>query len=117
MRRGIALALIRDAEAIARSQGVERIEVTANHHALAFYERAGFVEIGPAQTRFGPAIRMHLDVPRAPDFTLFTPTSPANAPERGRPRRPSAAERPVHGPHELLAAGIAFGSKRRSFIT
>ena len=63
MRRGIALRLMTDAEAIARSQGVRRIEVTANHHTLAFYERAGFVEVGPAETRFGPAIRMHLSVP------------------------------------------------------
>ena len=62
MRRGIALALIRDAEAIARSRGVSRIEVTGNHHARAFYEHAGFVETGPAQTRFGPAIRMRLGV-------------------------------------------------------
>jgi GNAT superfamily N-acetyltransferase len=62
MRRGIALALIRDAEAIARSRGVSRIEATGNHHARAFYAHAGFVEMGPAQTRFGPAIRMRLGV-------------------------------------------------------
>ncbi|MGO9876478.1 MAG: GNAT family N-acetyltransferase [Acidimicrobiia bacterium] len=61
-RRGIAHELIRDAEAIAHSAGARRIEVTANNHALAFYERVGFVPDGVAQTRFGPATRMHLDV-------------------------------------------------------
>ena len=44
------------------SHGVQRIEVTGNDHALAFYQRAGFVIDGVAQTRFGPATRMHLDV-------------------------------------------------------
>jgi GNAT superfamily N-acetyltransferase len=60
MRRGIALALMRDAAAIARAAGVSRIEVTANPHALAFYERAGFVNAGTTETRFGPAARMRL---------------------------------------------------------
>jgi ribosomal protein S18 acetylase RimI-like enzyme len=62
MRRGIALALIRDAVAIARARGTVRIEVTGNNHALAFYERAGFVLDGVTETRFGSASRMHLDV-------------------------------------------------------
>jgi GNAT superfamily N-acetyltransferase len=60
-RRGIGLALVRDAAATARAQGVSRIEVTANPHALAFYEHAGFVADGTAGTRFGPAPRMRLD--------------------------------------------------------
>jgi GNAT superfamily N-acetyltransferase len=58
MRRGIATALVRDAVA---NGGVERIEVTANGHALAFYESVGFVHDGPAETPGGPAVRMHLD--------------------------------------------------------
>ena len=58
MRRGIATALVRDAAA---NGGVERIEVTANGHALEFYERVGFVHDGPAETPGGPAFRMHLD--------------------------------------------------------
>lgn len=61
MRRGIGLALVRDAAATAQAQGVSRIGVTANPHALAFYERAGFVPDGTADTRFGPAQRMCLD--------------------------------------------------------
>ena len=56
MRRGIATALVRDAAAT-----VDRIDVTANPHAQAFYEAAGFVYGGPAQTSGGPARRMHLD--------------------------------------------------------
>jgi GNAT superfamily N-acetyltransferase len=62
MRRGVGRALMRDVSETARAGGVERIEVTANHHALAFYEAAGFVVDGVAETRFGPAHRMHLDL-------------------------------------------------------
>jgi len=32
--------------------------VTAHQRTLAFYERAGFVEEGPATTEFGPALRL-----------------------------------------------------------
>ena len=63
MRRGIGRALVCDAVARARECGVTRIEVTANGHALDFYESVGFVLAGLSQTRFGPADRMHLDVP------------------------------------------------------
>ena len=56
MRRGIGTALVRD---VATTVG--RIDVTANPHARAFYEAAGFVDDGPAQTPGGPARRMHLD--------------------------------------------------------
>jgi ribosomal protein S18 acetylase RimI-like enzyme len=62
MRRGVGADLIGDASAIARSQGVARIEVVANGHALEFYEAVGFVRDGIAETRFGSAHRMHLDV-------------------------------------------------------
>jgi GNAT superfamily N-acetyltransferase len=59
MRQGIARALIVD---IAR-RGM-RIEVTANQHAVRFYESVGFVTIGVANTPGGPAPRMQLDVTR-----------------------------------------------------
>jgi ribosomal protein S18 acetylase RimI-like enzyme len=62
MRRGVATALVTDAVADARRLGVGRIEVTANEHARAFYESVGFVEIGQAETQFGPALRMQLDL-------------------------------------------------------
>lgn len=60
MRAGIGRALIDDAKAIAREHGVQRIEVTANQQALAFYGALGFVTTGEAETRFGPAPRMAL---------------------------------------------------------
>ena len=62
MRRGVGRALVHDAVANARSQGVTRIEVTANDHPRDFYEKVRFVLDGVGQTRFGPADRMHLDV-------------------------------------------------------
>src|SRR5262249_45870092 len=42
MRQGIGRALVLDLIAIARGHGVRRVEVTANQHALAFYEKTGF---------------------------------------------------------------------------
>jgi ribosomal protein S18 acetylase RimI-like enzyme len=62
MRRGVGRDLMSDVAAIAQSRGVARIEVTANGHALEFYEALGFVVDGLAETRFGSAHRMHLDV-------------------------------------------------------
>ncbi len=56
MRRGIAVALVRDAAAV-----VSRIEVTANPHALPFYKAVGFVHDGVTETPGGPAYRMHLE--------------------------------------------------------
>lgn len=65
MGRGAGRALVGDVIAIARRWGAGRVEVTANRHALGFYEKAGFVADHDVHTRFGPAPRMHLDV--APD--------------------------------------------------
>jgi len=62
MRRGVAMSLVHDLASAADARGAARVDVTANHHALAFYEAAGFVVDGSAETRFGPAIRMHLDL-------------------------------------------------------
>jgi ribosomal protein S18 acetylase RimI-like enzyme len=62
MGQGIGRALVLDLIAIGRSRGVRRVEVTANQHALAFYEKAGFVVEHDIKTRFGPAPRMHLDI-------------------------------------------------------
>jgi GNAT superfamily N-acetyltransferase len=56
MRRGIASALVRDA-----ASTVPRIEVTANSHALPFYEAVGFVHDGVTETSGGTAYRMHAD--------------------------------------------------------
>ena len=62
MRQGAARALVLDVVAHARNQGIRRIEVAANQHALVFYGKAGFIADHEVQTRFGPGIRMHLDV-------------------------------------------------------
>ena len=62
MRQGAARALVLDVMAHARNQGIRRIEVTANQHALVFYGKAGFIADHEVQTRFGAGIRMHLDV-------------------------------------------------------
>jgi len=62
MRRGIGRALVLDLIAIARGHGVRRVEVTANQHALVFYENVGFAVCHDVETRFGPAPRMQLDV-------------------------------------------------------
>jgi ribosomal protein S18 acetylase RimI-like enzyme len=62
-RQGVATALINDAVEQARLNGVRRIEVTGNQHALAFYESVGFVRDGEVPTPFGStALRMHLEV-------------------------------------------------------
>ena len=63
MRRGIGRILVRDALENARDQGLKRIEVTANGHALAFYKSVGFVDDGMTETRFGSGYRMHIGVP------------------------------------------------------
>jgi GNAT superfamily N-acetyltransferase len=63
-RQGAARTLVLDVVAHARNEGIGRIQVTANQHALVFYEKAGFVADHEVQTRFGPGLRMHLDVAR-----------------------------------------------------
>jgi GNAT superfamily N-acetyltransferase len=65
MRRGIGRALVAEAAARARSSGCFRIDVTANPDARAFYESVGFVDTGAAETRFGPAPRMSLEIHEA----------------------------------------------------
>jgi GNAT superfamily N-acetyltransferase len=62
MGQGIGRALVMDLIAIARDHGVGRVEVTANQHALDFYERVGFVVEDEGTTRFGPAPRMGMDI-------------------------------------------------------
>ena len=62
MRRGVARALVLDAASVARAGGSNRIEVTANAHALGFYNAVGFVADGVVPTRFAPGTRMHLDI-------------------------------------------------------
>jgi ribosomal protein S18 acetylase RimI-like enzyme len=53
MRHGIGRDLVLDAAAIAQASGLDHIEVTANDHAVGFYERLGFAEIGTEVTPLG----------------------------------------------------------------
>lgn len=57
-RRGHASRLMEEATKAARRAGVDRIEVTANEGARAFYKAAGFAQTGMAETQHGPAPRM-----------------------------------------------------------
>lgn len=56
-RRGVGTALVDVATHEARKSGLA-LTVTANPHALSFYENRGFRDEGQVQTRFGPGIRM-----------------------------------------------------------
>jgi GNAT superfamily N-acetyltransferase len=58
--RGVGRALIADALAIARAEGVATMEVVANPRAEGFYKKLGFAVIGRAETQFGPANRMRI---------------------------------------------------------
>jgi GNAT superfamily N-acetyltransferase len=60
--KGIGRALVIDAMDLARHDGVRVIEVTANPRAEGFYKKLGFSETGRVQTRFGPGIRMCLEI-------------------------------------------------------
>jgi GNAT superfamily N-acetyltransferase len=62
MRRGIATALVSRIADVLRARGVERLEVTANPHALGFYSAVGFIDCGVAETDFGTAARMVLTI-------------------------------------------------------
>jgi GNAT superfamily N-acetyltransferase len=61
-RRGIAAALVNRIAEVLRLRGVERLEVTANPHAMAFYRAAGFTDCGVAETVFDAAPRMTLAI-------------------------------------------------------
>jgi N-acetylglutamate synthase-like GNAT family acetyltransferase len=62
MLHGIGRTLVQDAVESAREQGLTRVEVTANPHALGFYEKVGFVRNGMTRTPFGPGHRMYIPV-------------------------------------------------------
>jgi len=83
MRRGIGARLVADAAVRARAAGSTALEVTANPHALTFYERAGFVATATVVTAGGPGVRMRLDLDR-PGSALS---------RRAARRRPSTTSR------------------------
>jgi len=59
-RHGHAMRLMDAVVDRARLAGAKRVEVTANDHAREFYDAAGFVQVGTAETLFGPVPRKHL---------------------------------------------------------
>ncbi|MEZ5141505.1 MAG: GNAT family N-acetyltransferase [Acidimicrobiales bacterium] len=63
--RGIGRALVDDAAQVATGRGRSALWVIANPNALAFYEKVGFVVTGEVATRFGPGLRMRLDLVRS----------------------------------------------------
>jgi GNAT superfamily N-acetyltransferase len=62
MRGGVGRRLIEDVLDAARAEGVGTVWVTANPHAMPFYTAVGFRPAGTAETAFGSAPRMRLDV-------------------------------------------------------
>ena len=63
MRRGVGRALVVDLAERGRAAGVRRVEVTANPHAVGFYERVGFLATGEVvATQYKPAPRMALEL-------------------------------------------------------
>jgi GNAT superfamily N-acetyltransferase len=60
-RRGIGELLVLDISQRVRELGFEALEVTANPHAMAFYEHMGFVACGLVRTEFYAAPRMRRD--------------------------------------------------------
>jgi GNAT superfamily N-acetyltransferase len=61
-RRGIATALVKGIAEVLRARGVERLEVTANPHAMGFYTAIGFARSGVVSTEFSEAPRMVLAI-------------------------------------------------------
>jgi ribosomal protein S18 acetylase RimI-like enzyme len=62
MRMGIGRRLVGDLSSLARERDVRWIGVLATPRAVAFYERLGFKRAGKVPTRFGPAVRMWLEL-------------------------------------------------------
>jgi GNAT superfamily N-acetyltransferase len=62
MRTGVARRLIGRIAVEAEREGIVRIEVAANPHALGFYAAVGFVAGARVDTEFGSGLRMHLEV-------------------------------------------------------
>lgn len=60
MRRGIGLALVRDAARLAGVAGCSALVVTANPHAAAFYAAAGFDRGETVKTQLGSGTRLNL---------------------------------------------------------
>lgn len=64
LRSGHGTRLLIDLYELAHDEGVRWISVTANPGAVPFYEARGFERRGEVRTRFGPALRMRVDLRR-----------------------------------------------------
>lgn len=62
MRHGVGRRLVEDLLDTARTEGVERVWVTANPHAMAFYTAVGFRPDSTVSTLLGPAPRLRIDL-------------------------------------------------------
>ena len=62
MRKGVGSRLVSDLSSVARERNVREIGVTAEPRAVAFYERLGFTRGEEVPTRFGPGVRMRLEL-------------------------------------------------------
>jgi N-acetylglutamate synthase-like GNAT family acetyltransferase len=61
-RHGVGLVLLDALIREAQRDGIRRLEVTTNDHAMAFYRAAGFSTVGRVQTTFGAGSRMQLTI-------------------------------------------------------
>jgi GNAT superfamily N-acetyltransferase len=61
-RQGVARRLVEDAVGTVRASGQQRLWVTGNPHAVAFYRAVGCVGDEPVATDLGAGLRLHLDV-------------------------------------------------------
>jgi GNAT superfamily N-acetyltransferase len=61
-RQGAARLMMAAIVDDARARGIRRIEVTANTHAMGFYDVVGFRRIGTADTALREAPRMALEI-------------------------------------------------------
>ena len=62
MRHGVGRLLVHDILTRVDHTVIERLEVIANPHALAFYAKVGFVHDGHVETAFGLGGRMHINI-------------------------------------------------------
>jgi ribosomal protein S18 acetylase RimI-like enzyme len=59
---GVGRLLVEDVAARAAEEGASHVDVIANPNAVGFYERLGFRVTGEVPTRFGPGVRMSLEL-------------------------------------------------------
>jgi predicted GNAT family N-acyltransferase len=72
--KGVGLKILQTLIAMAKAQGISRIVLSAQTHALGFYEKAGFIPEGPIYEEVGiPHRSMSLNLPSS---TVLDRSSP-----------------------------------------